>query len=165
MAALGFRTLASWSCGVRNMNLTATLTASIGGFYKTLTTSLSGFSSLLLSSFPFPLPSHSSSAQVTCNRATWGICRNEVANAPKFAPGGVENGWKYTIPPLLDSPDLLVVDIRPDGMLGAQSYPAVFDKDFACRKSLFSKFNLLSLFAHITMKVMTRLIIVYGVSY
>ena len=63
-----------------------------------------------------------------------------MAIAPNFAPGGVENGWKYTIPSLLDSPDLLVVDIRPDGILGAQSYPAVFDKDFTCRKSLFSNF-------------------------
>ena len=36
-------TLASWSCDVRNTNLTATLTASVGGFYKTLTTSLSQF--------------------------------------------------------------------------------------------------------------------------
>ena len=34
-------TLASWSCDVKNTNLTATLTASVGGFYKTLTTSLS----------------------------------------------------------------------------------------------------------------------------
>ena len=76
---------------------------------------------------------------MTCNRATWGMCGNQVVIAPNFAPGGVENGWKYTIPPLLDSPDLLVVDIRPDGMLGAQSYPAVFDEDFACRKSLNSQ--------------------------
>ena len=136
-------TLASWSCGVRNTNLTATLTASVGGFYKTLTTGLSEFSSLSLSSFPFPLPSHSSSAQVTCNRATWGICRNQVVITPNFSPGGVENGWKYTIPPLLDSPDLLVVDIRPDGMLGALRYSAVFDKDLACSKSLGSpKFTL-----------------------
>ena len=66
------------------------------------------------------------------------MCRNEVAIAPNFSPGGVENGWKYTIPPLLDSPDLLVVDIRPDGMLGAQSYPAVFDKDFVCCKLILS---------------------------
>ena len=128
-------TLASWSCDVKNTNLTATLTASVGSFYKTLTTSLSEFSSLSLSSFPFPLPAHSSSAQVTCNRATWGMCGNQVVIAPNFMPGGVDNGWKYTIPPLLDSPDLLVVDIRPDGMLGAQSYPAVFNKDFTCRKS------------------------------
>ena len=77
---------------------------------------------------------------MTCNRATWGICKNKVVIAPNFAHGGVENGWNCTIPPLLDSPDLLVVDIRPDGMLGAQSYPAVFDKDFACCKSLFSEF-------------------------
>ena len=34
-------TLASWSCDVKNKNLTATLTASVGGFYKTLNTSLS----------------------------------------------------------------------------------------------------------------------------
>ena len=27
-------TLASWSCDVRNTNLMATLTASVGGFYK-----------------------------------------------------------------------------------------------------------------------------------
>ena len=69
-----------------------------------------------------------------------------MAIAPNFSPGGVENGWNYTIPPLLDSPDLLVVDIRPDGILGAQSYPAVFDKDFACRKSLFSILYISSLF-------------------
>ena len=73
------------------------------------------------------------------------MCGNQVVISPNFAPGGAENGWKYTILPLLDGPDLLVVDIRPDGMLGAQSYPAVFDKDFACRKSLFSKFYPLSL--------------------
>ena len=80
---------------------------------------------------------------MTCNRATWGMCGNQVAIAPNFGPGGVENDWKYTIPPLLGSPDLLVVDIRPDGMLGAQSYTAVFDKDFACSKSLGSpKFTL-----------------------
>ena len=93
------------------------------------------------------------------------MCRNQVVISPNFSPGGVENGWNYTIPPLLDSPDLLVVDIRPDGTVGAQSYSAVFDKDFVCRKSLFSKFCPLSLFTHITMKVMMRLIIVYGVSY
>ena len=34
-------TLASWSCDVRNINLIATLTASVGSFYKTLTTNLS----------------------------------------------------------------------------------------------------------------------------
>ena len=68
-----------------------------------------------------------------------------MAIAPHFAPGGVENGWNFTIPPLLDSPDLLVVDIRPDGTLGAQSYSAVFDKDFVCSKSLESpKFTLSS---------------------
>ena len=48
-------TLASWSCDVRNTNLTASLTASVGGFYKTLTTSLSEFSLLSLSLFsPYP---------------------------------------------------------------------------------------------------------------
>ena len=72
------------------------------------------------------------------------MCRNGVVIEPNFSPGGVENGWKYTIPPLLDSPDLLVVDITPDGTVGTQSYPAVFDKDFACRKSLLSKFYPLS---------------------
>ena len=87
------------------------------------------------------------------------MCGNQVAIAPNFAPGGVENGWKYTIPPLLDSPDLLVVDIRPDGTLGAQSYSAVFDKDFTCRKSLFSKFYHLSS-PIIMMKVMMRVMIV-----
>ena len=66
------------------------------------------------------------------------MCGNKVVVAPNFAPDGVENGWKYTIPPLLDSPDLLVVDIRPGSMLGAQGYMAVFNKDFACRKSLLS---------------------------
>ena len=53
-------TLASWSCDVRNTNLTASLNASVGGFYKTLTTSLSEFSSLSLSLFPFPLSAHTS---------------------------------------------------------------------------------------------------------
>ena len=41
-------TLASWSCDVRNTNLIATLTASVGGFYKTLTTNLSQFFFTLL---------------------------------------------------------------------------------------------------------------------
>ena len=49
--------LASWSCDVKNTNLTAALTASVGGFYKTLTTSLSQFSSPSLFLFPSPLPS------------------------------------------------------------------------------------------------------------
>ena len=101
---------------------------------QSVSLSLSLFTLLL---FPPPPSSHTSSAQVTCNRATWGMCENQVAIAPNFAPGGVENGWKCTISLLLGTPELLVVDIRPDGTLGAQSYPAVFDKDFDCRKSLF----------------------------
>ena len=52
-------TLASWSCDVRNTNLTATLTASVGGFYKTLTTSLSQLFLTIIIIIP-TLPYHNS---------------------------------------------------------------------------------------------------------